>query len=66
MNNALCGLLELTETDQYNAPKIFIGNEVLKEDQLNYDSIRMLIKRHQENEDIAPWERISIENKGEK
>ena len=66
VNDALCTFFNVVEKNYNKTPKMFIGDDTLIEDQVNYDAIKMLIKRYQENEDIAPWERISIVNKGEK
>ncbi|RLC51894.1 MAG: hypothetical protein DRH79_05565, partial [Candidatus Cloacimonadota bacterium] len=66
VNDALCTFFNVAEKNYNKTPKMFIGDDTLIEDQVNYDAIKMLIKRYQENEDIAPWERISIVNKGEK
>ena len=58
MNNALCKFYHLTEKDYNKTPKIFIGDDTLLESQVNFDSIKMLITKYKENEEIAPWKKI--------
>lgn len=65
VNNALCKYYNIVETDFLKTPKIFIGNETLLEIQLNIDTMKMLIRKYQENEDIAPWKKILDKNQGE-
>jgi len=59
MNNTLCKFYNLAEKDYNKTPKIFIGDDVLLDSQINYDSIKMLIIRNEEIENKLPWEKIS-------
>jgi len=61
MNNALCKFYHLAEKDYKKTPKVFIGDDTLLETQVNFNSIKMLIIKYRENEETAPWEKISKE-----
>jgi len=65
MNQALCKYYNLTEKDYLKTPKMFIGNETLLDMQFNIDTLKMLIRKYQENEDLAPWEKKLDKNQGE-
>ena len=65
INDSLCKTYHIADKDYNKTPKMFVGDDLLIESQVNFDSIKMLIIRYKENEEISPWEKILDENKGE-
>ncbi|MBC8186470.1 hypothetical protein H8E88_35770 [candidate division KSB1 bacterium] len=64
-NKALCKFYNFAEGDYDKTPKIFIGEDVLIGSQVDFDSIKMLIVRYQDDEEVPAWEKILNETKGE-
>lgn len=55
MNGNLCSKYQIPEDDVDLTPKVFIGNDLLYSEEINYDALRRLILKYKDRFNVQPW-----------